>query len=176
MKASMSATIKDLSAIHHAMKTLEKTVVEVGVPEDKDERKNEAERKEAPMNNATLAYIHEFGSPDANIPARPFLTPGIKKAQPQIVKFLKEAGQAAVAGKEAGVTTAYNKAGLTAQNSVRAVFTDNDWPELADSTKKSKGVKTVTNKDGTTTETGKTNPLIETGQLRKSITYVVGKK
>ncbi len=163
MKASVTATVQNLSALHKAMRKLEKTVVEVGVPEEKTERKNEAERKEAEMNNATLAYIHEHGSPDANIPARPFLTPGIKKAQPQIVKFLKEAGQAALAGKESGVTTAYNKAGLTAQNSVRAVFTDNDWPQVSDARQKEKGE-------------GKTNPLIETGQLRKSITYVVGKK
>ena len=54
---------------------------------------------------------------------------------------------------------------MFAQNKVRAWFTDerNNWPPNAPSTieKKSKNGKI------------KDNPLIDTGELRKSITYVV---
>ena len=43
----------------------------VGIPEDNTERVNGDE-----ATNAQLGYVHEFGSPAKNIPARPFLIPG----------------------------------------------------------------------------------------------------
>jgi hypothetical protein len=59
---------------------------------------------------------------------------------------------------------------------------DNDWPALADSTL-AKKIGEVKNADGkvikkgkTRAQTGAINPLILSGQLRKSITYVVRKK
>ena len=66
-------------------------------------------------------------------------------------------------GIEKGVEE-LKKTGMFVQNKVRSWFTDsrNGWPPNAPSTIKAKK--------------GKSNPLIDTGELRKSITYVVSNK
>lgn len=140
------------------MKTLEKLAsigsIFVGVPEDK------ASRKSSEMNNATLAAIHELGSPAAKIPPRPFLKIGIAKAQQECVKILGAGAAKALTNFDAGdLVKAQDKAGLAAQNSVRGVFTSGELKALAESTLKKKGKKTT--------------PLIDTGSLRTSISYVV---
>ena len=156
-KSGVSVVLDKTAALGKAVRALTRSAVLVGVPEDK------GPRKDGEMNNATLAHIHNFGSPLANIPARPFLAPGIKSAQEGIVAGLKEAGKAALDGNAGGVHRGLNKAGLQGQNGVRAQFADNDWPALKPETIARKGK-------------GKDKPLIDTGQLRKSITYVVREK
>jgi hypothetical protein len=41
-------------------------------------------RSDSNLNNAQIAYINEHGSPAKNIPARPFLGPGITEAMPEL--------------------------------------------------------------------------------------------
>lgn len=140
------------------MATLEKLAkvgsIFVGVPEDK------AARKSSEMNNATLAAIHELGSPAAKIPPRPFLKIGIAKAQKECVNILGAGAAKALTNFDAGdLVKAQDKAGLVAQNSVRGVFRSGDLKPLEKSTLKKKGEKTT--------------PLIDTGSLRTSISYVV---
>lgn len=144
--------------IKELIATLEKLAkvgsIFVGVPEDK------AARKSSEMNNATLAAIHELGSPAAHIPARPFLKIGIEKVQKECVNILGAGAAKALTNFDAGdLVKAQDKAGLVAQNSVRGVFTSGELKPLAKSTLKKKG--------------NKTTPLIDTGSLRKSISYVV---
>lgn len=144
--------------VKELMATLEKLAkvgsIFVGVPEEK------ASRKSSEMNNATLAAIHELGSPSANIPARPFLKIGIAKAQKECVNILGIGAAKALTNFDAGdLVKAQDKAGLVAQNSVRGVFTSGELKPLAESTLKKKGKKTT--------------PLIDTGSLRTSISYVV---
>lgn len=64
------------------LKALESFHVVVGVPEA------ENARQDGPIGNAVLAYIHDNGSPRSNIPARPFMIPGIRKATPKIIKVM----------------------------------------------------------------------------------------
>ena len=143
------------------LRKLQKKEILVGVPRDTSERKQTDVEE---MNNATLAFIHEHGSPLANIPARPFIGPGIKRNKDKITKFLKKAGEAALtAGGRDKVEQQLNLAGMAAQNGARAVINDGEgFQELAPSTiyqRQQRG------------RTG-TKPLIDTGQLRNSITYV----
>lgn len=133
------------------------------------------------LTNAEIGYIHEKGSPARNIPARPFLEPGVRAAQEQIEKQLRAAGAAALEGNSAGVKSCLEKAGLIAQNSVRAQFVDNDWAPLAESTLNRRPV-TARDGDGKPTKHGKSrqergaiNPLLDKGELRKAVTYVVRK-
>lgn len=183
MKSGVSVVVDKSKSLEAALAALASQEVLVGIPADKASRQATPEDGEdAAPTNAQLGYIHEHGSPVRNIPARPFLAPGIKDARAAIVDQLRAGGQAALEGNTSGVTTALNKAGLIGQNSVRAHFVDNDWAPLAESTL---GQKTgeVKNSDGKVTKKGKTraqsgaiNPLILTGQLRKSITFIVRKK
>ncbi len=83
---------------------------------------------------------------------------------------------------------ALNKVGMLAQNAVRAKFQDNDWPPLAHNTltrqpllkddlgKVIKDKKGNPKKGKSRLEQGKINPLLVTGQLMKSHTYVIRKR
>ena len=69
---------------------------------------------------------------------------------------------------EAGIT-ALHRVGLTAQNSVRRVINAGVAPPLAASTLRSRRTRKVAKRTGTVA-------LIDTGQLRNSITYVIRPK
>ena len=151
----------------------------VGVPRD------ESARQTNEMNNATLAYIHDKGSPAANIPARPFMDPGIKDVQDKIAKQLAQGAKGLLVQNDASViNTSLNRAGLIAQNSIKRVINNGIAPALALSTLQArarrgrKGAKTEIASREAGNEATLTNakPLVDTGQLRNSITYVVNKK
>ena len=157
MPDSSTATIETTdrtSGLNERIEAVKNLEVLVGIPADT------ATRDGDDMNNATLAFIHTYGSPIANIPARPFLIPGIKKAQELITKNLGKAALAIFEGNPEKATQFLNKAGQVASNSVKRIFTDpsNGWPP---------------NSPLTIYLKGSDRPLIDTGQLRKSITYVV---
>lgn len=162
--------------------------VAIGVPSSKAARKGDAE-----MNNATLAFIHDRGAPDVNIPARPFLEPGIDRARPEVLEILKKAALQAVdvREKKPDVTGVLNRVGTIAASEVRKVWDDNDWEPLAESTIRAK-VSAALKKGGR----GPMSPLerekatkgqaqhgmmlsqepqilVDTGALRQSITYVI---
>jgi len=132
----------------------------VGIPENKNARRDE-------VGNAALGYIHDNGSPARGIPARPFLKQGIKKAEKDISAELKAGAVAALDKFDATqITKSYNRAGLIGQNAVRAEITDGNFEPLKSSTiaaRQRAGAKG-------------TKPLIRTGQLRRSISYVVRKR
>jgi hypothetical protein len=133
----------------------------VGVPESKTARNDPS------ANNAYLAAIHENGSAVRGIPPRPFLHPGIYNAQPRVLKILEKACADAV--KEPGYDPqkALDAVGITAENSVRGMFTNNDWPPNSLKTQRAKNLRHNKPPDSPVT------PLIDTGALRKSISYVI---
>ena len=100
------------------------------------------------------------------IPARPFLIPGVQAAAPQATAQLFRTGQAALAGDDAAVDRGFNAAGLICQNAVRARINSNIQPALSATTIAKRRARGVT----------RTNTLIDTGQLRNSLTYVIRDK
>ena len=180
MKPSgVTVTLDKSDAMIRAVRELTRSEVLVGIPTDKGERSNGDTEA---VTNAQLGFIHENGSPARNIPARPFLTPGIKAVGDQIIRHLRDAGKQALEGVSGGVAASLDRAGLVAQNSVRAQFVDNDWEPLTESTlnkrppaKRDEEGK-VAHQGKSRRERGATNPLIDSGQLRKAITYVVRKR
>ena len=148
-----------LGALMKCLSTMSTGSVYVGVPNVKAGRKDDGE-----MNNATLAYIHQNGSPAQNIPARPFMTNGMRDCQGAVAKELSGAVRAGVSGDERGKRQYLGRAGMTAQNAIRGALTEGEGFEpLADSTIASRQARGRTG----------TRPLIDTGQLRQSITYVI---
>lgn len=177
MKSGVTVRKNEVFDISKAMRALTQRSVLVGIPVDAVRSDDDG-----PITNAQLGYIHENGSPDNNLPARPFLMPGIRAVHPQIVDQLRGAGKAALKGNTAGVLKALERAGIIAQNSVRAQFVDNDWQALSETTLNRRPV-TARDDDGKPVKYGKSrqergavNPLIDKGELRKSITYVVERK
>lgn len=145
------------------------------------------------MNGFSEAFIaaldiHEFGAPGAGIPARPHLLPGIEEIIPEAVEELKGAAKSALDGKEQAVDAALTKIGLLGQNAVRAKFQDNDWPPLKEATLDARPLKkddqgnVLKDKKGNALrgksrrEKGRINPLLDTGQLMKSHTFVIRKR
>lgn len=163
----------------------------VGIPQEKTSRGDE------PINNASLLYIHTHGirrksmreemqgymdqgmeyslayqlyvqthgSPLWHAPPRPVIEPAIAKHHREIAEEYAKAVKAAMTGDGSRADAFIKRTGLLAQNICRKWFTDaeNGWPPNSPKTidKKTKG------------KGGKTNPLIDTGALRKAIVYVV---
>ncbi|MGG6461402.1 hypothetical protein [Solilutibacter silvestris] len=143
------------------IKALAKNEVLIGIPDETAGRQTGDA-----ITNAAIGYIQETGSPINNIPARPFLVPGVEASLPVVEKSLKHGAKQVLRGIGGAIDKALNKSGLQAQNSVRATINSGIDPALAESTlaaRKRRG------------RTG-TKPLIDTGQLRNAITYVIRKR
>jgi hypothetical protein len=144
-----------------------------------------------------LAYIHNFGSPAHNIPARPFLSQGVKKFMPKARQMMKQGARDALLGK-GNLDALYNRIGMLARNAVVSEITNPAPPfdPLRPATIRSRMRKTAGGRRKLRTlgkikaaagwkaaqsnqalsewaASGNITPLIDTGQLRASITYVV---
>jgi hypothetical protein len=108
-------------------------------------------------------YIQSHGSPLWHSPPRPVLEPSIDANKDRISEQLGNAARAALDGDEQKTLVALKKAGMVAQNSARAWFVDsaNNWPPNAQATIDAKGSD---------------RPLIDTGEMRKAIIYVLRKR
>ncbi|MBJ9593227.1 hypothetical protein [Burkholderia seminalis] len=157
-----SMKVDRLDEVLKSIAGLVKQEVLVGVPDSTAGRKNDGE----PLSNAEIGYIQETGSPANNIPARPHLVPGVQDARPKFEPQLQKGVEAALDGDLEQVQRRLNVAGIAAQNSVRAKVNSNIAPELAESTLEARRRRGVTRE----------NTLVDTGQYRNSITYVIRKK
>lgn len=162
---SVTVTKDRLADVLKSIHDLVKKEVLIGIPESEDAR-NTREAEGSPLGNAAIGYIHETGSPINNLPARPFLVPGVEKALPAATAKLKSGATKALDGQRDAGDKSMHAAGLIAQNSVRATINAGVSPPLAPSTLAGRRRRGRTG----------TVPLIDTGQLRNSITYVIRNK
>ena len=164
-------------------KELEKASVYVGIPEENTQRFEGKGKKKKPVsgiNNAALLYLHSNGSPLQNIPARPVLEPAIENGKDKINQSLFNAGRAALNNDKEGYMRGLERTGLMAQNMCKKWFTDpdNGWAPNQPSTvlhkiNKLKGKKKVVALLAFEAGEDLDRPLIDTGQLRQAITYLV---
>ncbi len=147
-------------ALKTAIRGLLKTQVLVGFPAGGEQAEG------SHLTLAQLAYIQDRGAPEANIPAREFMAPGIRAVQDQIAVQLRRAAQAAIMGDAAGVEAAQTGAGIVAVGSIKNLITEGISPALAP--------KTLAARKRVGFE-GKT-PLLRTGQLRNGVQFVLARK
>jgi hypothetical protein len=155
---------KDLGLIEKAILKLTKSEVLIGIPAGSDRAPEPSET--ATLDNADIGYLMETGAPERNLPARPFLMPGVESITPKAAELLRKAGKAALFGDSGAVETALNQIGLIGQSAVQQRITDGPFVPLSERTltaRKARG------------RTG-TKPLIDTGSLRRSVTYIVRRK
>lgn len=186
MVKSGLTTLADNSAdILDALDYLRNTKLMVGIPATNAPRQGEA------ASNAVIGYVMENGNPEKNIPARPFLIPGIGNIKDIIQQYMKAAGQAALSGERNQVKVLFNRLGLLAVSAVRKVIDNQGFAPLAESTLKARIAKlgVRARKDlaaalasGSTqmaqVAAGATDYLkilIDTGAMRNAITYVLRK-
>lgn len=158
MKMTAETTSRDQTRkLAEIVKKISQLQVFVGIPEEKAPRSGSGE-----VSNAQLMYIHTHGSPVRGIPARPVIEPAIEAEDNReaISEEFAFAAKSAMAGKEDAARKHLALAGMRGQNAARDWFEDprNGWPP---------------NSPITVAMKGSDMPLIDTGQLRKSITYVV---
>ena len=106
------------------------------------------------LTNVEIGTVHEFGSYSRHIPRRSFLGWPVKHKASQINKYMALLWRAHCAGK-IGIIEAYKRLGIYVEGVIQTAFATQgfgQWPKL----KRRKG-----------------SPLIDTGQLRKSITSAV---
>lgn len=188
MKSGVTKVIDKSAGLLGALKKLPKQDVCIGIPEDTSGR-----AEEDSINNATIGYIAEHGAPEKNIPARPWLVPSITAAKPRIIKYMKQAGKAALEGKPDVMKRALEAAGITGETSARKLVNAGIAPALADSTLKArarrgkgaaKGIRLAkgaaaelaARAGGAEPSTENAKPLVDTGNFRKAISYVVRQK
>jgi len=178
----------DVPAVVAAINELIQKEVLIGIP---DSTANRDEEEDGAMNNATLGYIHENGSPKANIPARPFLVPGVEKSEEPAVARLKNAAKATLSGDVHKADKYLNDAGIIAMNGARREIQYGDFEPLKPSTirnrHRQRGTKMRDNErqylelvsqgmaPADAQAAAGIRPLINTAQLRNAITYVIRK-
>jgi len=179
-----------------AIKELSRTSVYVGVPGLGTP--GQSPRADGKMTNASLAYIHETGSPAQNIPARPFLRPGVRDSKGKWSKYLNQAAEAALKGESGVMRRSLETAGQIAVSAVKNRITAGIPPPIKPATMaaraRHRGGKTKAQrakraaeraayrqfhsryKKGDDVLIGGVTPLVDTAQLLNSITYVVEQK
>lgn len=191
-------TKQNMLQVQENLRLLANIEVLVGFPEDSTERDPEPGEKE-PITNASLGYIHDNGAPEANIPARPFMRPGIEENQEKIERALSGALKQGMRGNATAMEQALIAAGLTAKLGIQNKINEGIPPPLADATLKNRArrgkgssiamaakielerrrqMEKLGEDPFFDLETALTTakPLIETGQMRNAVNYVIRNK
>ena len=167
MKNAAKLLINNLPKLKVALAILTSDEVLVGVPAEAPDRKPKAGEPSTPLNNATIAYLMDKGSPANNVPARPFMEPGIQDCKDKVVKVYKVAAKGALGQEGAeGINKAFHTSGLIAQAAIRNKINSGIAPALSERTLAARRKRGRTG----------TVPLVDTGQLRNSISYVIRRK
>lgn len=184
---TVKITIDKLGDVIKAISQLSNKDVLVGIPD------SAPERTDTPITNAQIGYVMETGSPANNIPARPFLVPGIASVQSEVAARLRKGAVAALSGSASGAETALKAAGMVGQNAVKKKINDGPFAPLSPRTiaqrnrsRQTQSVRKAEKDYAKHLAAGKTEqeaqdlagikPLINTGSLRNSIQWVIRKK
>lgn len=130
--------------------------IKVGIMGSKAARKNGDTEK----TNAEIGFINEFGSPRRHIPARSFLRMPLTLYLGEYLKNKKSFSDEAIdlAIKSGQLLQLAEKIGLTAEEVVQEAFATRGFGQW------------VPNAPYTVEQKGSDSPLIDTGELRRSIT------
>ena len=140
-------TAKDLKAM------LKSKGVKVGLPASVGAKMHD----ESDLSVAAIGAIHEFGSPARNIPERSFIRTTVQEEQNNIKKLFKKEAEKLMDGEQdvdgmLGIVGAYISA------KIKKKITD---------------IKTPPNAEATVEAKGSSNPLIDSGQMRQSVTWEI---
>lgn len=156
---------KDISKqIISDIKKLTKTDVLVGIPAQGNSRDDG-------MNNAAIGYMNETGDPERNLPARPFLVPGVDSVKDDIAKQLRKAAEASLDGRSEAVLDRLDQAGMQAVEAAKGIIDNGEFAPLSERTKAAR--KREARKKRSVYDD---KPLFDTGSMYRAITHIVRKK
>lgn len=192
----------NLEQVKEGVALLAALEVLVGFPEDttaRDEDPNDDPDSRG-ITNAALGYIHDNGAPEVNIPARPFMTPGVEEVIEKVENQLRGAMKAAMRGDPVVMEQAMIAAGLTAKLGIQNKINEGIGPPLSDRTlqaraRKGKGKSSIAkaaqlelDRRSAMNDLGEdpffdldtalttAKPLIETAQMRNAVNFVIRAK
>lgn len=153
----LKITVKDHGAIAMLSRLLEGGALKVGVlAEDAAEQHEDADGEPSGLTVGEIAEIHEFGL--GSVPRRSFLAGWADENADQIKTVITRGGQALARGKLGSIDQLLEQIGVWAVGSIQARIATNIPPPLSPITIQRKGSSVA---------------LIDSGQLRSSISYKV---
>lgn len=170
---------KESKDIYNKLKSLRKIEILVGIPEQKT---NRIEQK---VTNAYLLALHTKGSPLTGLPARPVIEPALTAQgnSDRIVQDLRKIAELVLNNQ---LTEAKRHMAITGQDAVNMIrdwFEDprNGWEPIKPETVAAKLRKTKKSlkkrqqlvEDYIAGEEGINQALVDTGQMKKAITYIL---
>lgn len=128
------------------------------------------------MDNVSLLYLHTNGSPVNHIPPRPTIEPALAEQETaqRIADYLNEGIDRATHGDKKAAFQAYSKAGMLGATAAQAKF-GTGAPNAPITITGGWMRNHVSGKPVFIPGKGSSAPLIDTGALRKAVTYVVRK-
>lgn len=179
----LSVRINNYAQLQKNIATLLSKEVLVGVPEDNASRTSEG----ADLNNAALAYIHDNGAPEVNLPARPFMYSGINRVQDKLAQQLANTARTVLtSGQASDIDRGLTRVGIIASTSIKKIITEGIPPPLADATlvdrlrrhpgRVAEKQELARRARGEAPSITDVKPLIDTGELLHSFTFVIKRK
>lgn len=132
---------------------VEKQRILMGVPKDTSENR-EIDDENEPINNAELLAIHEHGTIDGRIPARPLLEPVIEQEKEYIKKSFQKYISLINNNEGSKAELVLDQLAIYIEGKLVEYFDKNDW---------------VANAPSTIARKGSARPLIDSGDLRRSL-------
>lgn len=159
---SVTLTIDRMQLLRQAMDALDNGSVLIGIPDDSEKN----QRDDTVETNSEIAFTNEFGEPAENIPARPFLIPGVNNAMEKNERIMIKGAQDVLALRGNPVIAVHNAleyVGRASVASVQKIIRDRIPPKLSDYT------LFMRRRAGRLGD----KPLLDTSNLIQSITSVV---
>lgn len=162
MKFDIHEEANNMSKILESMQFIRDHDVYVGI------QQKDTSREDDDVTNAELLFIHTNGSPVNNIPPRPVIEPAIRSDRKRLSSMMKQAAKYALDGMKSEALMQLELVGTRGRDISKRWFVnpDNNWPPNSEAVQERKRRKGATNP----------RPLIDTGELRNSISYFVRTK
>jgi len=162
-RSGVKITGKGLAGVSKNLRLLSDVELLVGFPAETTDRPADEGGDEG-ITNAYLAYMHDNGAPEANIPARPFMEPALKSIESKVADKFKAIGRQVLDGYGAtAVERGFHNVGLTAQLAIQNTINSNIGPPLSPRTLAARRRR---GHEGT-------NTLVEFGAMRDSASYAI---
>ncbi|MCC3717973.1 hypothetical protein LLP99_17005 [Rouxiella badensis] len=205
MKSGLTIRVDNLRDVLDALKQLGNKDVLVGIPSDRAERQDGMEINNAELGylhsfggtiripehmttvyrqisddgsfkrngqfvqkaKSNFATSHKVAAYSVQLPPRPFLHMGMAQSRDEVAELMKQAAVAALSGNADQAEVMLNRAGVVASQAAKQVITAGD--QLTPLSERTLESRRSRGRNGT-------KPLYDTGQLLRSITYVVRSK
>lgn len=183
-KPKLKTTVDNVDALRALLEGISATEVLVGFPE------SSATRDGSGPTNAMLGYVHDNGAPEQNIPARPFMIPGIESVATEVTNILAALAKGHLNKGKLTADQGLTRVGLKVQAAIRKKINEGVPPPLADSTlrrraaRKGKGLgsrkgaklELELRAAGWDPSVDFAKPLVDTGQMRNAVSFVIRKR